>query len=104
MSSQRLYDTDFYAWTQDQAEKLREVRGNRLDAEHLAEEVADLGRSELRAAGSPLKQMLMHQLKIAYSPADAPRSGWLAEARLHHGEAIAALSPSMKPRLDLARI
>ena len=103
MSSQRLYDTDFYAWTQDQAEKLREVRGNRLDAEHLAEEVADLGRSELRAVGSHLKQMLMHQIKIAYSPADAPRSGWLAEARLHHGEAIAALSPSMTPRIELAR-
>ena len=49
MASERLYDTDFYAWTQDQARKLREVRDNRLDAEHLAEEVADLGKSELRA-------------------------------------------------------
>jgi hypothetical protein len=44
MSSQRLYDTDFYAWPQDQAAKLREVRDNRLDAENLAEEVADLGQ------------------------------------------------------------
>jgi hypothetical protein len=104
MAGQRLYDTDFYAWTQDQAAKLREVRDNRLDAENLAEEVADLGRSELRAVGSHLKQMLVHLLKIAYSPVDAPRAGWLAEARLHHDEALDALSPSMMQRLDLPRI
>jgi hypothetical protein len=104
MSSQRLYDTDFYAWTQDQARKLREVRDNRLDAEHLAEEVADLGRSELRAVTSHLKQMLVHLLKIAYSPADAPLAGWLAVARMHRDEALSALSPSMMQRLDLARI
>ena len=104
MSYQRLYDTDFYAWTQDQAQKLREVRDNRLDAENLAEEVADLGRSELRAVSSHLKQMMLHLLKIAYSPADAPQAGWLAEARLHHDEAVSAFSPSMKPRLNLQRI
>jgi hypothetical protein len=104
MSSQHLYDTDFYAWTQDQAQKLREVRDTRLDAEHLAEEVADLGRSELRAVTSHLKQMLVHLLKIAYSSADAPQAGWLAEARMHRDEALSALSPSMMQRLDLARI
>ena len=42
----QLYDIDFYAWTQEQAAALREhFRGdNRLDVEHLAEEVEDLGR------------------------------------------------------------
>jgi hypothetical protein len=102
MSSQRLYDTDFYAWTQQQAEKLREVRDNRLDAENLAEEVADLGKSELRAVTSHLDQVLIHLLKAAYSPADQPRTGWLNEADLHHREMLKAFSPSMRQKIDLA--
>ena len=49
-----LYDEDFYAWTQQQAEALRtHFKGdNRLDVEHLAEEVEDLGKSELQAVES----------------------------------------------------
>ena len=49
-----LYDEDFYAWTQQQAEVLRtHFQGdNRLDVEHLAEEVEDLGKSELHAVES----------------------------------------------------
>ena len=102
MSSQRLYDTDFYAWTQDQAEKLREVRDNRLDAANLAEEVADLGKSELRAVTGHLDQLLIHLLKAAYSPADPPRPGWLNEADLHHREMLKAFTPSMRRKIDLA--
>jgi hypothetical protein len=101
MSSQHLYDTDFYAWTQEQAQKLREVRDNRLDAEHLAEEVADLGKSELRALTSHLDQLLIHLLKAAYSPADPPRTGWLNEADLHHREMLKAFTPSMRRKIDL---
>jgi lipid II:glycine glycyltransferase (peptidoglycan interpeptide bridge formation enzyme) len=102
MSSQRLYDTDFYAWTQQQAEKLREVRDNRLDAENLAEEVADLGKSELRAMTGHLDQLLIHLLKAAYSPAQVPKHGWLNEADLHHREMLKAFSPSMRQKIDLA--
>jgi Domain of unknown function DUF29 len=44
-----LYQTDYYAWTRDQAAKLRAMtaRGvnSTLDLEHLAEEVESLGRS-----------------------------------------------------------
>jgi hypothetical protein len=44
-----LYDDDFYAWTQEQAALLRRlpVVSNRLDAEMIAEEIEDLGKSEL---------------------------------------------------------
>ena len=104
MSQQRLYDTDFYAWTQDQAQKLREVRDNRLDAEHLAEEVADLGKSELRAVTSHLESLLVHLLKAAYSPANQPRSGWLNEADAHQDLARQAFWPSMRDKVDLNRL
>jgi hypothetical protein len=104
MSSQRLYDTDFYAWTQEQARKLREVRDNRLDAANLAEEVADLGDSKLQATKGHLRQMLIHLLKAAYSPADRPKAGWLAEIGLHHAEALDHYSPSMHAKIDLDRL
>jgi hypothetical protein len=46
-----LYDEDFYAWTQQQAELLRHgpAAANRLDYDPLAEEIEDLERSELPA-------------------------------------------------------
>ena len=54
ISAQSLYEEDFYAWTQRQAELLRRLApvGNELDMEHIAEEIEDLGRSDLRAAQS----------------------------------------------------
>jgi hypothetical protein len=39
------YDTDFYAWTQQQAAALRAKDWAAVDIEHLAEEVDDLGAS-----------------------------------------------------------
>jgi hypothetical protein len=59
-----LYDEDFYAWTQQQAQTLREqFRGdNRLDIEHLAEEVEDLGKSQLQSVESYLQQIMAHLL------------------------------------------
>lgn len=104
MSGQSLYDTDFYTWTQQQAARLREVRDNRLDADHLAEEVADLGKSELRAVTSHLRQACKHLLKLAVSPAEAPVSGWLAEVSEHLLNARQAYSPGMQQLIDLAAV
>jgi hypothetical protein len=46
------YEDDFYAWTQHQAQVLRTmpVSDNRLDREHVAEEIEDLGKSATHAA------------------------------------------------------
>lgn len=44
-----LYERDFYAWTQDQAARLRAMGGHTaIDVAHLAEEIADLGKRERR--------------------------------------------------------
>src|SRR6266436_7570731 len=73
------YDDDFYAWTQYQAEVLRSLRtrDNRFDREHLAEEIADLGKSERDAVRSQVRRILEHFLKLAYSRAADPRYGWM---------------------------
>lgn len=74
------YDDDFYAWTQHQAEVLRTMpRGdNRLDREHLAEEIEDLGKSERDAVRSQVVRIVEHLLKLQYSPATDPRFDWMA--------------------------
>jgi len=73
-----LHDEDFYAWTQAQAKALRtHFRGdNRIDVEHLAEEIEDLGTSELKALESQVVNILAHLLKLDYSSLDWPRNHW----------------------------
>jgi hypothetical protein len=76
-----LYDEDFYAWTVEQAAVLRShgSRDNRLDVEHLAEEIEDLGKSELHAVESYVENVIEHLLKLDYSALVEPRGHWRAE-------------------------
>src|SRR4030095_1565337 len=62
------YDTDFYAWAQQQAEAWRAKDWAALDIEHLAEEVEDLRKTERRAVRSQLRLILSHLLKWRYQP------------------------------------
>ena len=73
------YDDDFYAWTQHQAEVLRTTRrsDNRLDREHLAEEIEDLGKSERDAVRSQVRRIIEHLLKLECSPSTDPRFDWI---------------------------
>ncbi|NKC29947.1 DUF29 domain-containing protein [Falsiroseomonas selenitidurans] len=78
------YEQDWYAWTQDQAARLRAwpeaLRPNGLDIANLAEEVADMGGSQRRTVQSLLYQALLHLLKIEFHPAPATaRHHWAAE-------------------------
>jgi hypothetical protein len=66
MSTESLYEEDFYAWTQHQAELLRRLRppDNELDLEHIAEEIEDLGRGDLRATQSLCEHIIEPLLKL----------------------------------------
>jgi hypothetical protein len=57
------YGTDFYAWTQTQAEALRAQEWKTLDLENLAEEIESLGRSQRKAVRSHMRNLCMHLLK-----------------------------------------
>jgi Domain of unknown function DUF29 len=63
-----LYETDFYAWTQEQARLLRERRFNDLDLDNLVDEVESVGSSEKREIRSRLKVLLTHLLKWKFQP------------------------------------
>ncbi len=92
------YDDDFYAWTQYQAEVLRSMPApdNRFDRENVAEEVEDLGKSERDAVGSQVRRVLEHLLKLAYSPADRPRYGWMRSIAEARGTLRDKLSPTLR--------
>jgi hypothetical protein len=64
--SDRLYETDFYQWTQDTAAKLRERRFDELDVDAVAEEIEDLGKRDEREVNSRLRVIIMHLLKLQY--------------------------------------
>jgi Domain of unknown function DUF29 len=96
-----LYDEDFYAWTQQQAAALRaHFRGdNRLDVEHLAEEVEDLGKSQLDAVESYVEQIISHLLKLDYSGFDLPRRHWRGEIVAFRGNLGRKVSPAIERKV-----
>ncbi len=59
----QTYDTDFYHWTYEQAKLLRDGQFNRIDVEHIAEEIEDMGRAERNQLRNRLTLLLMHLLK-----------------------------------------
>ncbi len=103
------YEEDFYAWTQDQAKHLRaqaRLRQNEpLDWNLLAEEVEDLGKSELHTCQSLTQQIIAHLLKLQYSRATDPRAGWESEIATFRIDLEQKLTPSIRQRIirDLDR-
>ena len=104
-SDSDLYDLDFYAWTQDQAERLRALPPHAgLDIEILAEEVADLGRSELNKTVHHLVWICVHLVKAAQPSAQEPQRHWRGETVNHQQQARKAFTPGMRQHIDIADV
>jgi len=67
--SATLYDQDFYAWANQQAELLRAGKLSEADLEHIAEEIESMGKTEKRELISRLTVLLLHLLKWEFQPA-----------------------------------
>jgi hypothetical protein len=105
-----LYEQDWYAWTQDQAARLRDLapsqRPNGLDVEKLAEEVEDLGGSQRRAVMSLMRELFIHLLKVEFHPHRRSREHWKDEIAAFRTQITAEFddSPSLRARrADLAK-
>ncbi len=78
-----LFDKDFYAWSRQQAEELRQASRLRINAltgldwEHLADEIEELGMSKLDELFSRYKVLVWHLLKWKYQP-DRRSNRWRA--------------------------
>jgi hypothetical protein len=68
------YAADFFAWTQDQGRRLRDLRPNSIDWENVAEEIESLGKSQRSEIRSRLIVALTHLLKWAYQPENRSNS------------------------------
>lgn len=90
-------EADFYAWTLQQAERLRELRPNSIDWENVAEEIESLGESQKQRIESNLAIILLHLLKLAHQPGSA-KGGWRSSV-IEHRRRIARVvrdSPSLR--------
>jgi len=98
-----LYETDFYGWTQEQAELLRQKQWSKIDLPNLLEEIESLGKQQRQELRNRLSVLLGHLLKWQYQPERRSRS-WLATIRLQRRETIKLLvdNPSLKSYLPEA--
>lgn len=96
-----LHETDFYGWTQQQAELLRKGKLSEVDVMNLIEEIEDMGGSEKRELESRLSVLFMHLLKWRYQPTHRGHS-WrltIAEQRNKIARRLRK-SPSLKSSLE----
>lgn len=101
--TQNLYETDFYAWIQEQAKLLRHQQWNQLDLPNLIEEIESLGKQQRAELRNRLKVLIGHLLKWEYQPERRSRS-WLMTIRVQRRDTQELLeeNPSLKPYLEEA--
>ena len=104
-----LYDTDVLLWSEQQAALLRRIAAgerinDQVDWENVIEEVESVGREQLHSVESLLVQALAHMLKAEAWPLARDAPHWHAEARRFRGDAADRFVPSMRQRLDMAKL
>lgn len=99
-----LYETDFYAWTQEQAKFLRDGMWGNLDISNLAEEIESLGKQERQKLRNRLAILFGHLLKWEFQPSNRSNS-WLGTIREQRRRILELLeeNPSLKPYLPEAK-
>jgi hypothetical protein len=95
-----LYETDFYQWAERNAELLRSGSVVEADLEHIAEEIEDMGKSQVRALESRIAQVLELLLKLRLANGilrDQNERGWRASIIRQQAEIARMLrqSPSL---------
>jgi hypothetical protein len=98
-----LHDSDFYAWSLEQAALLRAGRVGEADLAAIAEEIESMGKTEKRELVSRLSVLLLHLLKWQFQSGKRTPS-WetsIAVQRIHLVDHLAD-NPSLKPTVPAA--
>jgi hypothetical protein len=95
-----LYEVDFYMWTQQQTEFLRQENWSCLDVPNLIEEIESLGRQERQQLENRLGVLLGHLLKWEFQANERSKS-WFSTIREQRFRILKLLkeNPSLKPFL-----
>ena len=92
------YEEDYVAWTLEQARLLRSGAFSEIDAENIAEELDDMGRSVRRELRNRFSVLIMHLLKWRYQVGFRSRS-WAStiEEQRQQVKELLDESPSLRP-------
>ncbi|WP_334954413.1 DUF29 domain-containing protein [Nostoc sp.] len=103
MLSPSLYETDFYAWTQEQVTLLCNEQWSQIDLQNLIEEIQSLGKQQRQELRNLLSVLIGHLLKWEHQSQRRSRS-WLATLRIQRLDIAELLedNPSLKPYLEEA--
>ena len=104
-----VYETDILVWSDSQSALLRRLAAgervnDQIDWPNVIEEIESVGNEQLHAVSSLLTQAIIHRLKAMAWPEARDADNWRAEAMRFAGDAADRFAPSMRQRLDLARI
>jgi Domain of unknown function DUF29 len=91
------YDSDYFVWSQRQAELIRNLTLKGLDAENVAEEIESLGKRDRRELLSLAQILFLHLLKWQYQPRKRSKSWQRSINNARKGiDAILSDSPSLR--------
>jgi hypothetical protein len=95
-----LYEEDFPLWAERQGALLRARRFDELDLDNLIEEVEALARNDRREVESRAELILIHLLKLTYSPAPEPRRGWVRTILIQRRAIARMLTATLRNHLE----
>lgn len=104
-----LYETDILIWSEQQADLLRRLAAgervnDQVDWGNVVEEIESVGNEQVHAVSSLLLQAMAHRLAPLGWPDARDVPNWQADARRFGIDAADRFAPSMRQRLDVARI
>lgn len=95
------HDDDFFGWSLDQAEYIKNREFEKLDIINLQDEIEDMGSSKADALESHLRNCLMHMLKQKHQ-SERDCKSWqssIKEAKIQANKVIRK-NPSLKSKLN----
>lgn len=96
-----LYEQDYYQWTIETAKALKAKAFNKIDIDHLVEEIESMGASERRELQSRLEVLLTHLLKWQYQSVKQSRSWTLTiEEQRKRIKRLLEKMPSLKSGIN----
>ncbi|MDJ0730349.1 MAG: DUF29 domain-containing protein [Crocosphaera sp.] len=101
--SYSLYETDYCLWLEKQASAIKNRDVECLDWDNLLEEIEYLGREEINAVNSLLKQIIIHRLKLDYTSNIYSRHHWKCEINAFIDDIEDKLTNSIRNKIDLKK-
>lgn len=96
-----LYETDYILWIEEQVKALSEHNEKALDWYNLKEEINSLGKEQINAIHSLLKQIIIHRLKLDYTNKKLSRNHWINEIDDFQDEIERRLTKTLLNKIDI---